>query len=164
MSEEEIKETAPAEEQQKPAMSEGQAILAAADSAAAPADADAAKKRAKGKVLPAGLAFVRATYNNTLVSIADARGGVIAWSSAGKCLFKGSRKSTAFAATEVAKDAARKALALGMHEVEVRVQGAGPGRESAVRGIQAAGIHVTCIKDCTPVAHNGCRPRKRRRV
>ncbi|MCI6590493.1 MAG: 30S ribosomal protein S11 [Lentisphaeraceae bacterium] len=114
--------------------------------------------------MPAGIAFIRATYNNTLVSIADARGGVISWSSAGKAGYKGSRKSTAFAASQVALDAARTAFARGMHEVEVRVQGAGAGRESAVRAIQTAGIHVTCIKDCTPVAHNGCRPRKRRRV
>lgn len=161
---EEIKEQTPAEEQ-KPAMSEAQAILAADTATApAPADADAAKKKSKAKVLPAGIAFIRATYNNTLVSIADSRGGVISWSSAGKANFKGSRKSTAFAATMAAQDAARTALARGMHEVEVRIQGAGAGRESAVRAIQSAGIHVTCIKDCTPVAHNGCRPRKRRRV
>lgn len=159
---EEIKNQAPAEEQ-KPVMSEAQAILAA-DPAAAAADAEAAKKKSKAKVMPAGIAFIRATYNNTLVSIADARGGVISWSSAGKVNFKGSRKSTAFAATMAAQDAARTAYARGMHEVEVRIQGAGAGRESAVRAIQSVGIHVTCIKDCTPVAHNGCRPRKRRRV
>lgn len=162
---EETKEQAPAEEQQKPAMSEAQAILAADTAAAnAAADAEAAKKKSKAKVMPAGIAFIRATYNNTLVSIADARGGVISWSSSGKAGFKGSRKSTAFAATMVAQDAARTAYARGMHEVEVRMQGAGAGRESAVRAIQSVGIHVTCIKDCTPVAHNGCRPRKRRRV
>lgn len=161
---EEIKDQAPAEEQ-KPAMSEAQAILAADTAAAnAAADAEAAKKKSKTKVMPAGIAFIRATYNNTLVSITDARGGVISWSSSGKAGFKGSRKSTAFAATMVAQDAARTAYARGMHEVEVRMQGAGAGRESAVRAIQSAGIHVTCIKDCTPVAHNGCRPRKRRRV
>ncbi|MBR0067069.1 MAG: 30S ribosomal protein S11, partial [Kiritimatiellae bacterium] len=110
------------------------------------------------------IAFIRSTFNNTQVSIADARGGVIAWSSAGKEGFKGSRKSTAFAATMVAQTAAKTAFAKGMHECEVRVQGAGAGRESAVRAIQAAGIHVTMITDCTPVPHNGCRPRKRRRV
>ena len=98
------------------------------------------------------------------VSIADARGGVISWSSAGKAGFKGSRKSTAFAATMVAQDAARVAVAKGMHECEVRMQGAGAGRESAVRAIQAAGIRVTQITDTTPVPHNGCRARKRRRV
>ena len=161
---EENKEQAPVEEK-KPELSEAQAILAADTAAAnAAADAEAAKKKSKAKVMPAGIAFIRATYNNTLVSIADARGGVISWSSAGKAGFKGSRKSTAFAATVVAQDAARTAFARGMHEVEVRVQGAGAGRESAVRAIQSAGIHVTCIKDCTPVAHNGRRPRKRRRV
>ena len=89
---------------------------------------------------------------------------MISWSSAGKAGFKGSRKSTAFAATMVAQDAARTAVAKGMHECEVRMQGAGAGRESAVRAIQAAGIRVTMITDCTPVPHNGCRPRKRRRV
>jgi small subunit ribosomal protein S11 len=126
--------------------------------------AETAKKKGKGKVIPAGIAFVRSTFNNTIVSIADARGGVISWSSAGKAGFKGSRKSTAFAATMVAQDAARQAMAKGMHEVEVRIQGAGAGRESAVRAIQQAGINVTMIRDCTPIPHNGCRPRKRRRV
>ncbi|MEG1480150.1 MAG: 30S ribosomal protein S11 [Kiritimatiellia bacterium] len=146
-------------------MSEAQAILAADTAAAtAVADAEAAKKKSKAKVMPTGIAFIRATYNNTLVSIADSRGGVVSWSSSGKAGFKGSRKSTAFAATMVAQDAARTAYSRGMHEVEVRMQGAGAGRESAVRAIQSVGIHVTCIKDCTPVAHNGCRPRKRRRV
>ena len=125
--------------------------------------AETAKKKGKGKVIPAGIAFVRSTFNNTIVSIADARGGVISWSSAGKAGFKGSRKSTAFAATMVAQDAARQAMAKGMHEVEVRIQGAGAGRESAVRAIQQAGINVTMIRDCTPIPHNGCRPRKRRR-
>ena len=142
----------------------------AADAAAAPAAApaaegDAAAKKARpGKSSPPGIAFIRSTFNNTQVSIADARGGVIAWSSAGKAGFKGSRKSTAFAATMVAQDAARTAFAKGMHECEVRVQGAGQGRESAIRAIQAAGIKVTMITDCTPIPHNGCRPRKRRRV
>ena len=136
--------------------------------AAAPAAEGAAEGEAKakkgGKSIPAGIAFIRSTFNNTQVSIADARGGVIAWSSAGKAGFKGSRKSTAFAATMVAQDAARIAVAKGMHECEVRMQGAGQGRESAVRAIQAAGIRVTMITDTTPLAHNGCRPRKRRRV
>ena len=135
--------------------------------AAAPEGGEAAAAAAKkrpGKSIPAGIAFIRSTFNNTQVSIADARGGVISWSSAGKAGFKGSRKSTAFAATMVAQDAARIAAAKGMHECEVRMQGAGAGRESAVRAIQAAGIRVTAIVDCTPVPHNGCRPRKRRRV
>ncbi|MBP5226830.1 MAG: 30S ribosomal protein S11 [Kiritimatiellae bacterium] len=149
--------------EQQQAMSEAAAVLAAGDDTAKVA-AEAAKKKGKGKSIPAGIAFVRSTFNNTQVSIADARGGVISWSSAGKAGFKGSRKCTAFAATMVAQDAARQAYAKGMHEVEVRIQGAGAGRESAVRAIQSAGIHVTLIKDCTPIPHNGCRPRKRRRV
>lgn len=134
--------------------------------AAAPAAEGEAEVKAKksGKSIPAGIAFIRSTFNNTQVSIADARGGVISWSSAGKAGFKGSRKSTAFAATMVAQDAARVAVAKGMHECEVRMQGAGAGRESAVRAIQAAGIRVTQITDTTPVPHNGCRARKRRRV
>ncbi len=137
----------------------------AAAPAAEGAEGDAAVKAKKsGKSIPAGIAFIRSTFNNTQVSIADARGGVISWSSAGKAGFKGSRKSTAFAATMVAQDAARVAVAKGMHECEVRMQGAGAGRESAVRAIQAAGIRVTQITDTTPVPHNGCRARKRRRV
>lgn len=157
MSEEEVKQeaapAAPVEGAQAPAAAptEGEAA------------APAAKKR-PGKSIPPGIAFIRSTFNNTQVSIADARGGVISWSSAGKAGFKGSRKCTAFAATMVAQDAARTAYAKGMHECEVRMQGAGAGRESAVRAIQAAGIRVTMITDCTPIPHNGCRPRKRRRV
>ena len=137
----------------------------AADAAATAAEGDApAKKARSGKSIPAGIALIRSTFNNTQVSIADARGGVIAWSSAGKAGFRGSRKCTAFAATMVAQDAARTAYAKGMHECEVRMQGAGAGRESAVRAIQNAGIRVTMITDTTPIPHNGCRPRKRRRV
>ncbi|MBN2164269.1 MAG: 30S ribosomal protein S11 [Pontiellaceae bacterium] len=122
-------------------------------------------KRKKGsKNVPFGIAFVKTTFNNTIVSITDMRGNVISWSSAGRCNFKGSRKSTAFAATTVAQDAARTAISHGMSEVEVRVQGPGAGRESAVRAIQAAGLAVTAIKDTTAIPHNGCRPPKRRRV
>ena len=110
------------------------------------------------------MAHIRATFNNTIVSVADLRGGVISWSSAGRAGFKGSRKSTAFAATVVAQEAARGAVAKGMHEVEVRMQGAGAGRESAVRGLQSSGLNISVIKDVTPIPHNGCRPRKRRRV
>ena len=153
-----------AEEIKEPVQAEA---APAADAAAAGDAADAAKAEAKkksGKSIPAGIAFIRSTFNNTQVSIADARGGVISWSSAGKAGFKGSRKSTAYAATMVAQDAARVAVAKGMHECEVRMQGAGAGRESAVRAIQAAGIKVTQITDTTPVPHNGCRARKRRRV
>ena len=154
------KET-PAPEAEKPQMSEAAAILAEGTDPQAGL-ADAKKKRVKS--IPAGIAFIRATYNNTIVSITDIRGGVIAWSSAGKAGFKGSRKSTSFAATMVAQDAARQAYAKGMHEVEVRIQGIGAGRESAVRAIQSVGIAVNMIKDTTPMPHNGCRPRKRRRV
>ena len=145
-----------------PATSEAAAILNEGDAQKAAADAKA--RKAKVKAIPAGIAFVRASFNNTMVSFADARGGVIAWSSAGKAGFRGSRKCTAFAATMVAQDAARQAVAKGMHEVDVRIQGAGAGRESAVRAIQSAGIHISVVKDCTPIPHNGCRPRKRRRV
>ena len=150
-----------AEEKPVRQMSEAEAILAQGD--AKPVTEDETKKK-RSRSIPAGIAFVRSTFNNTQVSITDARGDVIAWSSAGKAGFKGSRKCTAFAATMVAQDAARQAYTKGMHECEVRIQGAGAGRESAVRAIQSAGIHVTLIKDCTPIPHNGCRPRKRRRV
>ena len=157
MSEEIKKEEAPA----------AAPVASVAEGAGAPVEGDAAgveKAKRSGRSIPAGIAFIRSTFNNTQVSIADARGGVISWSSAGKAGFKGSRKSTAFAATMVAQDAARVAVAKGMHECEVRMQGAGAGRESAVRAIQAAGIRVTQITDTTPVPHNGCRARKRRRV
>jgi small subunit ribosomal protein S11 len=122
-------------------------------------------KRKKGsKNVPVGIAFVKTTFNNTIVSITDMRGNVISWSSAGRCNFKGSRKSTAFAATTVAQDAARTAISHGMSEVEVRVQGPGAGRESAIRAIQSSGLSISVIKDTTAVPHNGCRPPKRRRV
>ncbi|MGQ9661003.1 MAG: 30S ribosomal protein S11 [Kiritimatiellia bacterium] len=116
------------------------------------------------RTVPVGVAHILATFNNTIVSITDVHGAVIAWSSAGRVGFKGSRKSTAYAATMVGQDAARQAIARGMHEVEVRVQGAGSGRESAIRALQAAGLNVTVIRDVTPIPHDGCRPRKRRRV
>ena len=122
------------------------------------------KRRKGSKNVAYGIAFVKTTFNNTLVSITDMRGNVISWSSAGRCNFKGSRKSTAFAATTVAQDAARGAISHGMSEVEVRVQGPGAGRESAVRAIQSAGLAITTIKDTTAIPHNGCRPPKRRRV
>ena len=137
----------------------------AADILAEPAVQAAPQRRSRhGRHVPVGVAHIKATFNNTLVSITDPRGAVISWSSAGRAGFKGSRKSTAFAATLVAQEAARTAVTKGMHEVEVEVQGAGAGRESAIRGIQSAGLIVTVIKDVTPIAHNGCRPRKRRRV
>ena len=126
-----------------------------------------AKKKGKGKGqrhVPVGVAHIRATFNNTAVTITDPRGGVIAWRTAGRCGFKGSRKSTAFAATMVAQETAREAIAYGLNEIEVRVQGPGAGRESAIRALQAAGLTISAIQDVTPVPHNGCRPPKRRRV
>lgn len=121
--------------------------------------------KAKGsKNVSQGIAHVQASFNNTIVSITDLRGGVIGWSSAGKCGFKGSRKSTAYAAQMVAQDACRQAMGHGLKEVEVRVKGPGSGRESAVRAMQAIGLEVTVIRDVTPVPHNGCRPPKQRRV
>ena len=114
--------------------------------------------------VPAGVAFVKATFNNTIVSITDLSGNVISWASAGKVNFSGSRKSSAYAATVAAQDAAKTAMNSGMKEVEVNLSGPGAGRESAVRGLQSAGLSITIIRDKTPVPHNGCRPRKRRRV
>jgi small subunit ribosomal protein S11 len=121
--------------------------------------------KAKGaKNIITGVANILATFNNTQVSITDMQGNVIGWSSAGRVGFKGSRKSTAFAAQQVAQDAARQAMSHGMREVEVRVKGPGSGRESAIRALQAIGLEITTIKDVTPIPHNGCRPRKKRRV
>ncbi len=131
------------------------------------ADEMAGKKiiKAKGaKNILSGIANILATFNNTLVSITDMQGHVIGWSSAGRVGFKGSRKSTAYAAQQVAQDAARQAMSHGMKEIEVRVKGPGSGRESAIRALQAIGLEITTIKDVTPVPHNGCRPRKKRRV
>lgn len=132
-------------------------------------DGDAAEApkivRAKGaKNVHNGIAHVFASFNNTAVTITDLRGNVIGWSSAGKVGFKGSRKSTAYAAQMVAQDACRQAMGHGLKEVEVRVKGPGAGRESAVRAIQAIGLEITVIRDVTPVPHNGCRPPKQRRV
>ncbi len=121
--------------------------------------------KAKGaKNVHTGIAHVMASFNNTIVSITDLNGALIGWSSAGKVGFKGSRKSTAYAAQMVAQDACRQAMGHGLREVEVRVKGPGSGRESAVRAIQAVGLDITLIKDVTPVPHNGCRPPKQRRV
>jgi len=121
--------------------------------------------KAKGsKNIHNGVAHVLATFNNTIVTITDMRGNVIGWSSAGKVGFKGSRKSTAYAAQMVAQDASRQAMGHGLKEVEVLVRGPGAGRESAVRALQAIGLELTVIRDVTPVPHNGCRPPKQRRV
>jgi small subunit ribosomal protein S11 len=121
--------------------------------------------KAKGsKNILHGVANILATFNNTHVSICDKQGNLIGWSSAGRVGFKGSRKSTAYAAQQVAQDAARQAMAHGLKEVEIRVKGPGSGRESAIRALQAIGLEITVIRDVTPVPHNGCRPRKKRRV
>lgn len=121
-------------------------------------------KKKLANSVPSGVAHVKATFNNTIIAITDPSGRVIAWSSAGKVNFSGSRKSSAFAATVAAQDAAKVASSLGMKELEVNLKGPGAGRESAVRGLQSAGLTITAIRDTTPVPHNGCRARKRRRV
>ena len=121
--------------------------------------------KAKGsKNVHSGIAHIVASFNNTIVTITDMNGSALGWSSAGKCGFKGSRKSTAYAAQMVAQDACRQAMGHGLKEVEVRVKGPGAGRESAVRAIQAVGLEISIIKAVTPVPHNGCRPPKQRRV
>jgi small subunit ribosomal protein S11 len=122
-------------------------------------------RKAKGsKNVTSGYVNVLASFNNTIVSITDLKGQVIAWSSAGKCNFRGSRKSTAYAAQVIAQDAARNAMSHGLKDVVIRVSGPGLGRDSAIRALQAIGLEVTSIVDVTPIPHNGCRPRKRRRV
>jgi small subunit ribosomal protein S11 len=121
-------------------------------------------RRAERKNISSGVAHVSATFNNTLITITDAQGNTISWSSAGAQGFKGSRKSTPFAAQVAAEDAARKAQDHGMKTLEVQVSGPGSGRESALRALQAAGLVITSIRDVTTIPHNGCRPRKRRRV
>jgi small subunit ribosomal protein S11 len=160
--------TAPAAEAPKPAEGAAPAPAVAAPTAAELLADDLAGKKiikAKGaKNIVSGIANILATFNNTLVSITDMQGHVIGWSSAGRVGFKGSRKSTAYAAQQVAQDAARQAMSHGMREIEVRVKGPGSGRESAIRALQAIGLEITTIKDVTPVPHNGCRPRKKRRV
>src|SRR5215469_11513554 len=143
------------------------AVAAAPTAAELLADDLAGKKivKAKGaKNITSGIANILATFNNTIVTITDMQGHSIGWSSAGRVGFKGSRKSTAYAAQQVAQDAARQAMSHGMKEIEVRVKGPGSGRESAIRALQAIGLEITTIKDVTPVPHNGCRPRKKRRV
>jgi small subunit ribosomal protein S11 len=156
---------APAAETAKPADA---AVIPAAPTAAELLGEDAAAKKivkAKhAKNISAGIANILATFNNTQVTITDMHGNLIGWSTAGRVGFKGSRKSTAYAAQQVAQDAARQAMAHGMKEVEVRVKGPGSGRESAIRALQAIGLEISAINDVTPVPHNGCRPRKKRRV
>ena len=124
----------------------------------------AAPKRKERKNISAGVAHVNSSFNNTMITITDAQGNTIAWSSAGQCGFKGSRKSTPYAAQMAAEDAGRKAQEHGMRTLDVMVQGPGGGRESALRALQAVGFTINTIKDVSPSAHNGCRPPKRRRV
>jgi len=156
---------APVAEAPKPAEA---AVVPAAPTAAELLGEDAGAKKVikakHAKNISSGIANILATFNNTQVSITDAHGNLIGWSTAGRVGFKGSRKSTAYAAQQVAQDAARQAMAHGMKEVEVRVKGPGSGRESAIRALQAIGLEISAIKDVTPVPHNGCRPRKKRRV
>ncbi len=121
-------------------------------------------KKSKRVVDPEGIAHVNATFNNTMITITDMHGNTISWASSGKAGFKGSKKSTPFAATVAAEACAREALGLGLKRVHVRVQGPGSGRESAIQALAAAGLQVRSIKDVTPIPHNGCRPPKRRRV
>jgi len=173
-------QAAPAAEGKKPAKAgkKAEAKEGKKDEGPAPASAPTAAQllgedeQGPGKIIKAkgsknishGIATIVATFNNTLVSITDMRGNTISWSSAGRVGFRGSRKSTAFAAQQVAQDAARQAMSHGLKEVEVRVKGPGSGRESAIRALQAIGLEINSIKDITPVPHNGCRPRKKRRV
>jgi small subunit ribosomal protein S11 len=167
-------EAAPATDAPKPAKKAPKAEKAEAKAPEAPRenlslDSDDIEKpkivKAKGsKNVHSGIAHVLSTFNNTIVTITDLTGKVIGWSSAGKVGFKGSRKSTAYAAQLVAQDASRQAMGHGLKEVEVRVKGPGAGRESAVRALQAIGLDLTVIRDVTPVPHNGCRPPKQRRV
>ena len=123
-----------------------------------------ARRKREKRVVPRGRAYVHATFNNTIVTFTDQQGNTLAWGSAGKTGFKGSRKSTPYAARVAAEEASKAAKELGMVEVEVFIKGPGPGRESAIRAIQSLGIKVRSITDTTPVPHNGCRPPKRRRV
>ena len=124
----------------------------------------AKKKKKRTKVAPEGIGFIKASFNNTIITLTDKFGNAISWCSAGTLGFRGSRKSTPFAATEAAKKAAEDAIALGLTTIEVRVKGPGGGRESSIRSLRAAGLNITSITDITPIPHNGCRPPKRRRV
>jgi small subunit ribosomal protein S11 len=127
------------------------------------------KKRAKvrrreRKPIPAGRAYIQATFNNTIITLTDPKGNVIAWGSSGSTGFKGSRKGTPYAAQLAARDAARKAMERGLRQIEVYVKGPGSGREAAIRSLQSSGLYITGIRDVTPIPHNGCRPPKRRRI
>jgi small subunit ribosomal protein S11 len=155
---------APAGEAAKPAEVAAPAVPTAADLLGEDPNAKKIVKAKHAKNIVSGIANILATFNNTQVTITDMQGNLIGWSAAGRVGFKGSRKSTAYAAQMVAQDAARQAMAHGMKEVEIRVKGPGSGRESAIRALQAIGLEISAIKDVTPVPHNGCRPRKKRRV
>lgn len=122
------------------------------------------QKKKKEKVDAVGLAYVKASFNNTIISLTDNYGNVITWSSAGRVGFKGSRKNTPYAATTAATTAAKQAMDMGLRKVQVMVKGPGAGREAAIRALQAAGLQISAIRDITPIPHNGCRPKKRRRV
>jgi len=148
----------------KPAEAQAPAVLTAAELLGEDAAGKKIIKAKHAKNIVSGVANILATFNNTQVTITDMHGNLIGWSTAGRAGFKGSRKSTAYAAQQVAQDAARQAMAHGMKEVEIRVKGPGSGRESAIRALQAIGLDISAIKDVTPVPHNGCRPRKKRRV
>ncbi|HKP96120.1 MAG TPA: 30S ribosomal protein S11 [Fibrobacteria bacterium] len=151
---------APAEAKPKAAKAEGEA-----EAKTEGAEGEKAKiKKSKKKVDVQGSCTVKATFNNTIISITDVRGNVVSWGSPGKVGFKGSRKSTPFAAQVAAESAATTAMEMGMRKLDVRVKGAGAGRESAIRALKAAGMDIMSIKDVTGVPHNGCRPKKRRRV
>lgn len=125
---------------------------------------DKRRKRKDKRVEPYGVAHIQSTFNNTIITLTDTKGNVVSWSSSGKIGFKGSKKSTPFAAQLAAEECAKIALTMGLKKVEVRVRGPGSGREAAIRSLQAAGLDITSIRDVTPIPHNGCRPPKRRRV
>lgn len=176
---EEVKQKAPkAEKNEKPVAEVSQKSSEGsenkeAETSSQPTAADLLKselgevkvRRAKGsKNVASGICYILATFNNTKVTFTDERGNAISWSSAGKCNFRGSRKSTAYAAQIVTQDAGRKAMSHGMNKVQVEVKGPGMGRDPAVRALQSLGFDVTSIKDTTPIPHNGCREKKRRRV
>lgn len=121
-------------------------------------------RRRERKAIPQGKAFIQSTFNNTIVTLTDLQGNVISWASSGTSGFKGSRKGTPYAAQLAARDACRKAMEHGLRQVEICVKGPGSGREAAIRSLQASGLHITSIRDITPIPHNGCRPPKKRRV
>ncbi len=162
MAEAKSAEKKPAKGAGKPA--EGAAAATGAAPAAAAKRRPARGKRRERRVVTTGRAYIQSSFNNTMVTLTDQQGGVISWGSAGASGFKGSRKSSPYAAQVAAESAARKAMEQGLREIEVFVKGPGSGREAAIRALQAAGINITSITDVTPIPHNGCRPPKRRRV